>query len=229
MTYNEEDYLQLSGIQHFAFCPRQWALIYIEQQWKENIYTYMGQELHEKAHAAGAEKRGDVIVNRAVPLASKTLGLYGVADVVEFHRTDGPGVKLDRRAGRWLPLPVEYKLGSPKPTNCDKLQLCAQAICLEEQFNVTINIGYIYYGRPRRRLEVELDRSLRNETYAVAEAMHAAFAVGKTPKAEVTKSCAKCSLVDVCVPHLFERRPVQRYLRSALTKGSWGDGIEEAP
>ena len=229
VSYNEEDYLQLSGIQHFAFCQRQWALIYMEQQWKENIYTYMGQELHEKVHTSGAEKRGDVIITRAVPLASKTLGLYGVADVIEFHRTDGPGLKLEKRTGHWLPVPVEYKVGSPKPTNCDKLQLCAQAICLEEKFNVITELGYIYYGRPRRRLEVELDRDLRKETYAVAKAMHAAFATGITPKAEVTKSCSKCSLMDICVPHLVERRSVKSYLRSVLTERSRGDGIEEAP
>jgi CRISPR-associated exonuclease Cas4 len=229
VNYTEEDYLQLSGIQHFAFCPRQWALMYMEQQWKDNIYTYMGEEFHDRVHESSVEKRGDVIITRAVPLAARTLGLYGIADVVEFHRTDGPGLKLEKWSGYWLPIPVEYKIGSPKPTNCDKLQLCAQAICLEEKFGVTIRIGYIYYGRPRRRLEVELDQDLRNETYAVAKAMHDAFATGITPKAQLNKSCAKCSLVDVCVPYLFERRSVKSYIRAALTEDSRGDVLEKAP
>lgn len=99
MNYTEEDYLQLSGIQHFAFCPRQWALMYMEQQWKDNIYTYMGEEFHDRVHESSVEKRGDVIITRAVPLAARTLGLYGIADVVEFHRTDGPGLKLENGRG----------------------------------------------------------------------------------------------------------------------------------
>jgi CRISPR-associated exonuclease Cas4 len=203
--------------------------MYMEQQWKDNIYTYMGEEFHDRVHESSVEKRGDVIITRAVPLAARTLGLYGIADVVEFHRTDGPGLKLEKWSGYWLPIPVEYKIGSPKPTNCDKLQLCAQAICLEEKFGVTIRIGYIYYGRPRRRLEVELDQDLRNETYAVEKAMHDAFEKGIKPKSQLNKSCAKCSLVDVCVPYLFERRSVKSYIRAALTEDSRGDVLEKAP
>ncbi len=227
--YQEEDYLMLSGIQHFAFCPRQWALIHIEQQWEDNIYTYRGQELHEKANdPVASEKRGDIIITRSVPIASKILGVNGIADVVEFHKTDKPSVKLKRWSGYWHPIPVEYKVGGPKPTNCDKLQLCAQAICLEETFNVTIMHGYIFYGRNRRRLEVDFSQQLREETHTVAREMHRTFALGKTPKAQPTRACERCSLLDLCQPHLFQRRTVESYLRSAIDDNDRGDVVEEA-
>ncbi|NMB38880.1 MAG: CRISPR-associated protein Cas4 [Firmicutes bacterium] len=217
MNYYEEDYLQLSGIQHFAFCPRQWALIHVEQQWQDNILTFQGQELHQRTDdPTFSEKRGDLIITRAVPIASRSLGLNGIADVVEFHKVEEPGVKLKGRSGYWQPTPVEYKLGNPKPTNCDILQLCAQAICLEETFQVTLEIGYIFYGRVRRRLDVNLSQELKDETYMVAQEMHRMFSLGKTPEPRVTKACNKCSLVDICIPQLSQRRTVKEYLQSVL-------------
>ncbi|NLM25080.1 MAG: CRISPR-associated protein Cas4 [Firmicutes bacterium] len=216
-VYHEDDYLQLSAIQHFAFCPRQWALIHVEQQWKENIYTYQGRELHQRTDDPSfTEKRGDLLITRAVPISSKKLGLNGIADVIEFHRVENNGVKLEGYGGQWLPVPVEYKLGNPKPTNCDILQLCAQAICLEEAFEIKLEFGYIYYGRSRRRLDVSLNSELKAETYRVALEMHQVFASGITPEPIVTKACEKCSLNELCLPQIAFRRSVKCYLESAL-------------
>jgi CRISPR-associated exonuclease Cas4 len=216
-VYPDSDLLHLSGIQHFVFCQRQWALIHIEQQWEDNILTFRGQELHQTTNDPYlTEKRGDVLVTRAMPMVSHSLGLYGVADVIEFHSTAGQGVKLPGRRGVWSPTPIEYKLGRPKPSDCDILQLCAQAMCLEETFDIVLQEGYVFYGRTRRRLEVILDSILKNKTREVCKRMHAAFLSGKTPKAEYTSACEKCSLIEHCLPQLSERRSVEQYLSSAL-------------
>ncbi|MDI9485938.1 MAG: CRISPR-associated protein Cas4 [Bacillota bacterium] len=210
------DYLPLSGIQHYAFCPRQWALIHIEQQWEENIFTFRGQEMHQKANNPYVvEKRRDKIVARAVPIVSHSLGLYGVADVVEFERSER-GVTLARRKGFWRPVPVEYKVGRPKSRNIDTLQLCAQALCLEEMFDITLDRGYIFYGATRRRLDVLLDAELRSETKDVAACMHQAFAAGITPAANYNAQCERCSLIQLCIPKLSESKKVSAYLRTAI-------------
>ena len=210
------EYLSLSGIQHYAFCPRQWALIHVEQQWEENILTFRGQELHKKTNDPFVvEKRKDMIVARAVPIVSHALGLYGIADVVEFERAD-EGAKLEGRSGLWWPLPVEYKVGRPKPSNWDLLQLCAQAICLEEMFAVALEQGQIFYGRTRKRLDVALDNNLRAETKQTAELMHETFNAGITPLAQYRTACEKCSLLKLCTPKLAKKRLVKDYVLQAL-------------
>ena len=210
------EYLSLSGIQHFAFCSRQWALIHVEQQWEENILTFRGQELHQKTNEPFVvEKRKDKIVARAVPIVSHTLGLYGIADVVEFEKAD-EGVKLEGRSGLWWPLPVEYKVGRPKPSNWDLLQLCAQAICLEEMFVVTLKLGQIFYGRTRKRLDVALNGNLRTETKQTADRMHEIFKAGITPPAEYRTACENCSLLRLCTPKLAKKKPIKDYLLHAL-------------
>lgn len=215
-AWKGDDYLSLSGIQHFAFCPRQWALIHVEQQWQENILTFRGQQLHEKTNDPFVvEKRKDKIVARAVPIVSHVLGLYGVADVVEFERAD-KGAKLEGRDGLWWPLPVEYKVGRPKPSNWDLLQLCAQAICLEEMFGVMLNQGQIFYGKTRKRLDVSLDENLRTETNETAELMHETFNAGITPQAKYRTACEKCSLLKLCTPKLAQKKPTMDYLLQAL-------------
>ena len=150
MMYPEEAYLMLSGIQHFAFCERQWAIIHIEQQWAENYWTTAGELMHKKAHDEGAfEKRGNLLTVRGLRISSRELGLSGQCDIVEFHR-DEYGVEIFGYEGKWMPTPVEYKHGSPKENNADELQLCAQAICLEEMFQTKLREGYLYYGESRR-------------------------------------------------------------------------------
>ena len=159
--YAEEDYLMLSGIQHFAFCRRQWAMIHIEQQWAENYRTTSGELMHKKAHDEGSfEKRGDLLIVRGLRISSRELGLSGQCDVVEFHQ-DKDGIELFGYEGKWNPVPIEYKRGTPKENNADALQLCAQAICLEEMFQTNISEGFLYYGENRRRSKTEFTDDLR--------------------------------------------------------------------
>ena len=151
MEYAEEDYLMISGIQHFRFCRRQWALIHVEQQWEENVHTIIGEVMHKKAHDPYLrEKRKDTIVVRALPVASKTMGVSGECDIVEFHRRDD-GIRLFGHRGLYSVYPIEYKKGKPKNADEDQLQLTAQAMCLEEMFTTTISEGAIYYGEIKRR------------------------------------------------------------------------------
>jgi CRISPR-associated exonuclease Cas4 len=188
--------LPLSALQHFAFCPRQCALIHIEQQWLENRLTAEGRVLHDHAHEGGAESRTDLRIARAVPLESATLGLHGIADVVEFHRRPG---------GTWQPFPVEYKRGRPKHRPIDSVQLCAQAICLEEMLGVAIPAGAIFYGATHRRQDVEFDDPLRRETRRIATAVHALVALGRTPAPEFSPKCGSCSLLELCRPEAVAR------------------------
>lgn len=212
-----DDYLLLSGVQHYAFCPRQWALIHVEQQWKENLSTFMGQELHQNANDPFAvEKRKDVVVVRSFPLVSHALQLYGVGDVLEFKKTDNNGISLKKHPGRWQPVPIEYKLGKPKPTNCDVVQLCAQAICLEERFGLEITKGQVFYGRTRRRQEVEFTPGLREETKCIAEGMHDTFERGITPRPKVSNDCSNCSLRELCLPELASKKTSRDYISKVI-------------
>lgn len=214
--YSDEDLLLLSGIQHIAFCPRQWALIHLEQQWEENLLTFGGRNLHERADDPYyTEARGAVLTTRSLPLVSYQLGLYGVADVVEFHQCD-VGVQLKGRPGKWKPNPVEYKYGEPKSDDRDMVQLCAQAICLEEMLNTEINEGDMFYGRTRRRHHVIFDSSLRNRVSELASEMHQLFEQRITPLPEKRQACKRCSLVEICLPHINRGRSVRSYLESVM-------------
>lgn len=214
--YTDDELLMLSGIQHFSFCPRQWALIHIEQQWQENLLTFGGRELHERVDDPFfTEARGTVLVTRSLPIITRRLGLYGVADVVEFYRSD-EGIQLEGRKGLWRPHPVEYKYGEPKIDERDMVQLCAQAFCLEEMFNTSVTEGDIFYGRIRRRQKVEFDETLRQQVIELSREMHRLFEEGITPLPEQTKACRSCSLVEICLPHTGKRRSVRRYLDDAL-------------
>ena len=198
--YTEDDLLPISALQHLLFCERQCALIHIEQAWAENRFTVEGNVLHERVHDKGNELRGDVRISRGVRLKSLRLGLTGVADVVEFYRTETDGVSIENMLGRWTPRPVEYKRGRPKPDECDKIQLCAQALCLEEMLGAVIESGDIFYGQPRRRLEVALTEQLRGLCEQTAERLHQLLAMKQTPSAKYKKKCRNCSLFDVCMP-----------------------------
>ena len=216
MSYREEDYLQLSGIQHFAFCPRQWALIHLENLWQENLQTAQGQLLHQRCHDAGQdESRGDLLILRDLRISSPSLGLSGACDVVEFHR-DPKGVSLQGRDGLWMPYPVEYKRGKPKPHQADELQLCAQAICLEEMLCCSIPEGALFYGEPRRRQTVTLDESLRQIVKEMAEQMHQYAQRGYTPKVKPKKGCSACSLKDLCLPVLCKNRSAAQWTAQRL-------------
>ena len=173
MEYQEEDYLLLSGIQHFVFCRRQWALIHIEQQWEENVRTFEGRVMHENAHNADFhEKRNGVIMVRAMKVFSREMGISGECDVVEFQPAP-EGITLAGQKGTYIAVPVEYKRGKPKPHNADEMQLIAQAMCLEEMLMTRIPKGYLYYGETRRRTEVLFTEELRQSVRSCFEEMHA--------------------------------------------------------
>lgn len=215
--YKEEDYLMLSGIQHFSFCRRQWALIHIEQQWEENVRTVEGGIFHKKAHDGySSEKRKDVILSRGMPVFSPTLGISGVCDIVEFHRDDKKGIPLYGREGRYLVYPVEYKKGQPKENEIDVLQVVAQAMCLEEMLGCEISKGYLYYGEIRRRLEVQLGEALQQQVRDAFEEMHHYYARRFTPKVKRTKACNACSLKDLCVPKLMKNRSAKEYISKQI-------------
>lgn len=214
--YEEDEFLSLSGLQHFAFCRRQWALIHIEQAWQENLLTVQGQFLHEKAHETASEKRGDVILTRSMQVFSRELGIRGVCDIVELHRDD-KGVPIHGREGTYRPVPIEYKRGKPKEGEEDMLQLCAQAMCLEEMLACEIPQGCLFYGETRRRLPVLLDEPLRKRVREDLEEMHGYYRRGYTPKVRPSKACKACSLADLCLPRLGKTGSALNYLRSALS------------
>ncbi len=216
MIYSEDEFLQLSGLQHFKFCRRQWALICIESQWVDNYRTADGAVMHEKAHDSGFdESRGDLLITRNMRVFSKTLGVSGACDVLEFRR-GADGITLKGRDGLWQPYPVEYKRGQPKEHNADELQLCGQAMCIEEMLCCPVPAGALYYGEPRRRKEVVFLPELRRETEALLGEMHELYRRGHTPRVKPSKSCNACSLKELCLPKLMRIRPVADYLRAAM-------------
>lgn len=216
MRYQEDDYLLLSGLQHFAFCRRQWALIHIENLWAENLRTTEGQLMHERAHDSSIrERRGNVITVRGVSFSSPTLGVSGQCDVLEYHAAPC-GITLPGTEGTWQPYPVEYKRGSPKEHPADKLQLCGQAMCLEEMLCCDIPEGALFYGETRRREVVEFTDELRREVKNNLLEMHQLYERGYTPKVRPSKSCSACSLKDLCLPKLMKVRSVASYLSAAV-------------
>lgn len=216
MEYKEEEFLQISGLQHFRFCRRRWALIHIEQQWAENFRTIDGAIMHENAHDKSfQETRSDLIVTRGMKVFSRTLGISGECDVLEFHRGEC-GIKLNRREGLWRPFPVEYKRGKPNAQSGDALQLCAQAMCLEEMLCCDISEGALYYGELHRRQKVEFRPELREQIKESLLEMHQLYKKGHTPKVKPTKSCNACSLKELCLPKLMAKRPVSEYLRQHM-------------
>lgn len=216
MSWQEEDFLQLSGLQHFAFCRRQWALIHIEDQWAENYRTVDGHLMHEKVHDQEfRESRGDLLIVRGLAVHSVELGVSGQCDAVEFRR-DSDGVPLRGREGRWIPYPVEYKRGRPKEHQADELQLCTQAMCLEEMLCCTVPEGALYYGEPRRRMLVSFTPELRKQVKDSLLEMHELYKRRYTPKVKPSKACNACSLKDLCLPRLMGRKKVAAYLAAAM-------------
>jgi CRISPR-associated exonuclease Cas4 len=215
--YSEDDLLPISALQHLLFCERQCALIHIEQVWDENRFTAEGRVMHERVHEEGAASRGGVRIERGVAPRALRLGLTGKADTVEFHRAgEGP----------WRPYPVEYKRGKPKPDDSDKVQLCAQALCLEEMLGVEVPAGAVFYGQPRRRLDVAFGEKLRKTTEAAALKLHEMIAGGVTPPPCNDKRCRNCSLLDRCLPRAV-RHSVDRYMGRVLADAEHPD--EEKP
>lgn len=218
--YREEDYLALSGIQHFCFCPRQWALIHIERQWDENRLTAEGELIHARAHDPAAdEKRGDRILLHGMPVFSPELGVRGVCDVVELNRCES-GVSVTGRAGKWLPVPVEYKHGDGAARRADELQLCCQALCLEGMFCCAVPEGFLFYHEPRKRVHVELTEQLRGEVCDMLREMHRLYERGYTPRVKRRPGCKSCSLKEICLPKLETARAASAYIASAVREAT---------
>lgn len=216
MAYEESDFLQLSGLQHFKFCRRRWALIHIEQQWAENFRTMDGALMHENAHDSDfRESRGDLFITRGVSVFSSALGVSGQCDVLEYHR-GSTGIPIRGKEGLWQPYPVEYKRGRPREDTGDTLQLCGQAMCLEEMLCCDIPEGAVYYGEIRRRVSVPFTEELRDQVRELLAQMHDLYRRGYTPKVRPDKSCNACSLKELCLPKLMKSRSVAAYLKEAM-------------
>lgn len=216
MEYKEDEYLMISGIQHFQFCRRQWALIHIEQQWAENVHTVVGELMHKKAHDPYLiENRKDILITRSLPVSSRVLGVSGECDVVEFHKSE-IGVRLYGHRGLYRIYPIEYKKGEPKISDEDILQLAAQVMCLEEMFSTVIQEAAIFYGQTRRREVVEITDDLKNKVRDMFREMHQYYDRQYTPKVKWSKSCNGCSLKDICLPKLGKTMSVKKYVKLAL-------------
>lgn len=216
MAYKESEYLQISGLQHFSFCRRQWALIHIEEQWAENERTVDGHLFHERAHDSSfREKRGDTLIVRGISCSSETLGVSGQCDVLEFHK-DPEGVPLRGCEGKWVPYPVEYKKGAEKENDADRLQLCCQAMCLEEMLCVDIPEGALYYGETKRRERVVFSKELREKVKSLLQEMRQYYMQGYTPKVKPSKSCNACSVKELCLPRLLKVQKASAYVKQTL-------------
>jgi len=202
---SEDDLLPLSALQHYLFCPRQCALIHVERLWFENKFTAEGKVMHERVDMGGDRDRGSVRIEYSLGLVCRELGLVGQADVVEFHRSD-------KESGWWTPYPVEYKRGKPKKDNSDKVQLCAQGLCLEEMYGVSIPEGALFYGKTRRRQQVLFNAELREETADTARRLHDMIRDRLTPEPFYDSKCDSCSFVDFCMPRICKRKSVKSYL-----------------
>lgn len=216
MGYKEADYLMLSGLQHFVFCRRQWALIHIEQEWEENLLTIEGHEIHERVDAPQIrEKRGDMLYVRAMPIHSSTLGISGICDMVEFKK-DASGVSLHGEEGLYIPKPIEYKRGKPKTHEADILQLTAQVICLEEMLATEITEAALFYNEVKRRQNVTITDELRQKVKKLTKEMHHYYERRYTPRVKTGKHCNSCSLRHICLPTLMNRETVATYMNRML-------------
>lgn len=214
--YDDDHLLMLSGIQHFAFCQRQWALVHIDQQWHDNHLTIEGEWLHRHVdNPFEMGRHGETVHLNAVSVVSHRLGLYGVADLLELHLANGAPntIRVPKYPGDWLVCPIEYKHGKPKEGDCDEVQLCALAMCLEEMYGINIDQGALYYLQTRRRATVPFSDTLRQAVIEYAEAMHKTFEQGKVPEGIYLPRCKSCSMNEQCmVDSMRHAKTVKNYL-----------------
>ena len=214
---NDDEYLLISGIKHFKFCRRRWALVHIEQQWEENALTVSGHLMHETVHDAGfTEKRGRLLLSRGMPIRSDTLRIQGTCDMVELIRDDETGVSLHGREGRYRIYPVEYKRGKPDENGADLWHLCAEALCLEEMFITDIPEGAVYYGELRRRIPYSFTDELRQNVKNAVMEMNDYMRRGYTPRVKPQKACRSCSMRELCQPELDKKGSVKDYMERML-------------
>src|SRR5690625_1427668 len=218
MTYHEDDYLMLSGIQHYYFCKRQWRLIHVEQQWKDKRGTAAGQIIHRNEdNPYLKEERKNHIISRAMPISSTSLGLSGVLDVVEFTKDNKNGIPISNKDGLWKPHIIEFKRGKEKKDERDIVQLVAQVICLEETLSIDINFSYLYYNQTNKKVKIEITTELRNLVSYISKEMHDSYSEGITLIAESYKNCKECSLYDICIPRLTKKKvSISNYMNNYL-------------
>lgn len=222
--YDEEDLLPISALSQLYYCPRRAGLTLLEQQWRDNAYTAEGGVLHQRVHAGGEESRNDVRICRGVQVRSLCLGLAGVLDCLELRLlgvNETEGIFVDGVQGRWVPVPVEYKHGTTRDEEEYEIQLCAQAMCLEEMLGILVNEGYLYFGESRRRLAVSFDGELRRKVEEGALRLHELLRSGVTPPPQFGAKCSKCSMDDICAPQLPGLK-AGRYLKGILEEMTGG-------
>lgn len=200
--YTEDDFIMISALQHYVYCPRQCGLIHVDDVWQENVFTVRGNILHGKVDTDTYETRGNTKTVRGLRIHSYKFGITGRCDVVEFKETENGKIVL----------PVEFKSGEPKEDISDKVQLCAQAICLEEMLNITIKQGTFFYGKIRRRNIVDIDEELRIQTENIILAVRQIVASKKIPIAEFQTKCRNCSLQSICQPKAMNKKKLQNYI-----------------
>ena len=203
--FSEDDYIQLSSLQHYVYCPRQCGLIHVEDEWNDNVFTVRGEILHEKVDTDTYETRGTLKTVRGLRIHSTRLGIVGRADVVEFRKSANADGSPDV-------MPVEFKSGQPKEDVSDKVQLCAQALCLEEMMNTQVKRGAFFYGKIRRRVQVELDDELRKQTEEIIVAVHEIVSQKKVPAARYNEKCRNCSLEETCMPKAMNEKKLKKYI-----------------
>lgn len=206
--FSEDELLPISALQHILFCERQYALIHIEQVWAENLFTAQGQALHSRVDVEHHESRGNNKIEYGLAIRSLEYGLIGKADVVEFVKT-GNGYSSIK--------PVEYKRGRKKSEDCDNVQLCAQAMCLEEMFKLKIHEGEIYYLQNKRRTIIVIDDELRKKTLSIIKRGFELRDRGRTPLVFYNaQKCDRCSLIDLCMPKVFNPKSydVTKYIHN---------------
>lgn len=201
MEDREDSFIQLSALQHYLFCERQCYLVHREMIWQDNLFTTEGNIMHERADEQKLSASGsDTKTERALYACSRSLGLSGKADVVEFHKN----------GEKWIPFPVEYKRGKPKENRCDEVQLCAQALCLEEMLSAEVGSGALFYGKTRHRTYVDFDEELRNLTREICEKVHSLLKQEKAPASNYSREkCDVCSLKTYCMPEICGKSAVK--------------------
>ena len=232
--FDEKDLLPLSALQHLLFCERQCALIHIERQWKDNHLTIEGSYLHNNVdeNAPRREVRGDMALFRGLSLQSLRLGLVGRADMIEMHRDDSQqnaknpnSINISGLPGKWIPFPVEYKRGKPKHDKSDMVQLCAQALCLEEMLKLRITKGALFYGRTQKRLQVDFDTKLRELTVSTASRLHELINNKKTPRAQKAQKCNNCSMIELCMPEVMTNKSSAKKYIERMVRSDFMDGL----
>lgn len=215
----EEDFIQISGLQHLAFCKRQWALIHIDQEWEENVFTAEGRNLHERVDEGYQEFRKGLRQYSGLYVKSLKLGIYGKTDLIEAIKSAESktnDIQMLGLKGKWSLYPVEFKRGKPKSHDADLIQLCAQALCLEEMTETQIESGAVFYWQIRKRVEVEFDPALRQKTIAMIKLAHDLIKKGQIPSPEYGQHCRSCSLLEICMPRKLQAEKISAYKRELL-------------